>query len=276
MRRLRLPLWVASLLAAAVCAVLAWRQYRIAADLNETIARLEQENQHLRAEAARMAGETASLRARLGEETDERKRPEGDSMSDDSDVESRLDAIRIISSLKDELAAAKRSIAEMQNQILELQADIDRTTEENKKLIQAEAELRESLSSAQRVIEAMQTELKGKNDRLVQLEIAARRNAEDLKVANERIKRVTAWSEELEDIQRRREVHLANLARRYRDLNDRLREMALRLDNPQESTRPLSMDLSRVQTVIQSAEEDLRQLAALNSQVQTLQRKLRN
>lgn len=276
MRRLRLPLWVAALLVAAVCGFLAWRQTRIAAHLNETIARLEQENQHLRAEAAKMAGETASLRARLGAETDESRRSGGASTPDASDVESRLDAIRIIGSLKDELAAAKTSIAEMQNRILELQADIDRTTEENKKLAQAEAELRESLSSARRVIEAMQTELKGKNERLVQLEIAARRNAEDLKVANERIKRVTAWSEELEDIQRRREVHLANLARRYRDLNDQLREMALRLDNPQESTRPLSMDLSRVQTVIHSAEEDLRQLAGLNSQAQRLQRKMRN
>jgi predicted nucleic acid-binding Zn-ribbon protein len=69
---------------------------------------------------------------------------------------------------------------------------------------------------------------------------------------------------------------LSNLQRKYRDVNDQLRSLSARLDRYRDtSSAPnFSTDLPRLQSLVQSAEEDLRQVQALNAQAQRLSKRL--
>lgn len=270
------PVWLLVLLL-ALCAgsvFFAVRQWRSTAERESTLARLEAENRALRARA----GEPPR------EDTPEAEAPKtaepahkGHSGLSEAEMAARLDSVRMLSQVKDQLAAAKTSIAELQSRVQELEATSDRASEENKRRAATETELKENLAGANRVIEAMQTELKGKTERLVALETASRRTSDDMKAANDKIAKVTGWARDLEDLNRRREVYLNSLMRRYRDLTDQVRAMTIRLDNPQETARPSqSVDLPRLQNIVALAEEDLKQLASLNSQAARLSQKMRN
>lgn len=270
------PLWLLLLLL-ALCAgsiFFAVKQRRSAAERESALARLEAENRALRARA----GEAPRQETQA---TDVTKTAEpahqGRAGLSEAEMAARLDSVRMLSQVKDQLAAAKTSIAELQSRVQELEATADKAADENKRRAATEAELKESLAGANRIVEAMQTELKGKTERLVALETASRRTSDDMKSANDKIAKVTGWARDLEDLNRRREVYLNSLMRRYRDLTDQVRAMTIRLDNPQETARPSqSVDLPRLQNIVALAEEDLRQLASLNSQAARLSQKMRN
>jgi len=261
----------------AVCAgsiYFAVKQRRSAADKEGALARLEAENRALRARA----GEAPRTEAPADGETKTAgpARP-GHAALSEAEMAARLESVRMLSQMKDQLSAAKTSIAELQNRVQELESISSRTEEENKRLAQEETDLKENLAGANRVVEAMRTELKGKTDRLVALETASRKTADDLKAANDKIGKVTGWARDLEDLNRRREVYLNNLMRRYRDLTDQMRALTIRLDNPQETAHGSpAADLPRLQNIVSLAEEDLRQLSSLNSQAARLVQKMRN
>ncbi|MGC4048579.1 MAG: hypothetical protein QM757_03495 [Paludibaculum sp.] len=66
-----------------------------------------------------------------------------------------------------------------------------------------------------------------------------------------------------------------SLQRRYRELTDQLRALAVRLEHSErDSPVTAAPDISRIQTTVQSAEDDLRQLLSLNTQAQSLTQKL--
>lgn len=260
----------------AVCAgsiFFAVKQRRSAADKEGVLARLEAENRTLRARA----GEPAPAAPAAEESKAAGPARPGHSALAEAELAARLEGVRMLSQMKDQLAAANSSIAELQNRVQELESTSSRTEEENKRLAAAESDLKEDLAGANRVIEAMKTELKGKTDRLVALETASRRSADDLKAANDKIVKIAGWTRDLEDLNRRREVYLTNLMRRYRDLTDQMRALTIRLDNPQESAHGSpAVDLPRLQNIVSLAEEDLRQLSSLNSQAARLGQKMRN
>jgi chromosome segregation ATPase len=267
------PLWLLLALLAVLAGAVIFgiAQFRRAADERAAVTRLEEENRRLKASPAISPAPAPVVEESHGAEASHggRRQPS------EAEIEARLDSVRMLGQVKDQLAVAKTSIAELQARVHELEATAVQAGEESKRRAAAETELRESLASANRVVEAMQTELKGKTERLAAVETASRRTSEDMKAANDKIEKMTAWSREFEDLNRRREGYLTNLMRRYRDLTDQVRAMTIRLDNPQEGARSQVVDLPRLQNVVQLAEEDLRQLASLNSQAARLAKKLK-
>jgi len=134
------------------------------------------------------------------------------------------------------------------------------------------SESEEQLAGANRLAEAMQGELKGKNDRLVPLQTANKSLREENRQAREKIRRLTELSAELEDVNRRREAYLTGIIRRYRELTEQYRALATRLENRSEA--PSGADMTRIENTVSMAEEDLRQLRNLNAQAERIQRQI--
>ena len=175
-----------------------------------------------------------------------------------------------VAPLRESLARANASIAELQVRVEALQADMEKGAEESKRLAAAESEVKERLASANRVLEAVQAELKTKADLLAQMEATADRLHQENRAASERVTRMIQVTRELEEISRRRETYLTSILRRFRDLTDQYRALA----TPGEGVAPSGAELARIQNAITGAEEDLRQLSSLNAQAARLQRRI--
>lgn len=114
--------------------------------------------------------------------------------------------------------------------------------------------------------------MKGKDERLADLEAANRRLREDNRASADKIAQIPRYLRELEEINRRREGYLSNILRRYKDITDQYRALSARLDR--DSTAPGASELGAIQNTISMTEEDLRQLASLNSQASRVQQKI--
>jgi len=231
-----------------------------AAGQSARVSSLESENQALREQLAAKGIEPAVA-------------PQRAALPSDSDAR-RLDTVRELSQTQSRLSAASSSITELQNKVHELDASVERLNADNKRLSASESNLREDLENTHRVVQAMEAELKAKNDRLAQIESALRKSREDVAALRARPDEPPAATGELADINRRRENTLNSLQRRYRDLTDQLRALAVRLDTQRDNPAAAAPDISRIQTAVQSAEDDLRQLTSLNTQAQRLAQKM--
>ena len=80
----------------------------------------------------------------------------------------------------------------------------------------------------------------------------------------------------LQDLESRREVYLTSILRRYRDITDEFRAMSGMLDTNRDgnSTACSGAVLSRIQSAVNSAEDDLRQVNELNARTQKLEKQL--
>jgi len=255
---------VCAALASGLAVFLAMRKPAPSAGGEAQSEQLVHENQSLRERVAQLERDLQTAPAPHGESAPvqgqtRREPPSGSE-------EARLDLIRSLTQTQAKLQAANTSLIELQEKTIELESAVARLTEENRKLQAAGEEGRESLASTRRVVDAMEAELKTKSDRIAQLETAARKLREENVAAAQKSQQWPALVRDLEDINRRRENTLAQLQRRYRDLTDQFRSLAVRLDNQRDNPAPLTPDLSRIQTTVQSAEEDLRQIVNLNTQ----------
>lgn len=165
------------------------------------------------------------------------------------------------------IAAAVKARDDMDVQIRELQARIEALTEETERLNHAERQLREQLQSAERRAASTEKDAAGATQRLEKLEAANRELRRQADESSRRMASHSKASSEIEELTRRREVYLNNLLRRYREVTDLYRNIAVRTDAPGE-------DISRIQNAISLAEEDLRQLNALTAQAARLQKGL--
>jgi hypothetical protein len=96
---------------------------------------------------------------------------------------------------------------------------------------------------------------------------------EKLSKAELAAKRVVVVSKDVEDLNRRREASLLTLERRYREVTDLYRNFSLNMQTRENPGQGLQAgDLSRIQTALQQAEEELRQLRSLNTRVAELAR----
>jgi multidrug efflux pump subunit AcrA (membrane-fusion protein) len=80
----------------------------------------------------------------------------------------------------------------------------------------------------------------------------------------------------LQDINRRREVYLTSILRRYRDITGEFNAMSGMLDtsHPPSPGACSGADLTRIQNAVSSAEDDLRQISELNARSQKLEKQL--
>jgi len=111
----------------------------------------------------------------------------------------------------------------------------------------------------------METELKAKAERLNQVDLQLRRARDEQSASSKKLTESTSLLSDLVDLNRRRENTVTSLQRRFQSLADQLRALALRAD---------ASDSSRIQSAVQSAEDDLRQLTTLNGQAQRITQKL--
>ncbi len=182
--------------------------------------------------------------------------------------------IRIIAETQAALETARKELSSARNDIAALQARAAQEQEQRDKLTAELAELNEALASTKRVVAATQTELKAKNDRLVRLETSEKLVREAAGKAEIEAAKSLRNAQELEDLNRRREVLLNSMVRRYREVTDQYRTLSLRVQSraDQLGLDPGAGELSRIQTSVQQAEEEFRQLNGLSAQAAKLLR----
>jgi chromosome segregation ATPase len=225
------------------------------------LGRLENENRELGARSQQLAGELASLRQAP---PPPREEPPPAAPAPSSDPKA-LEQTRLLIQLRDRLAAANSSIAQLRLRIQELEAAIEKANEENRELAASEEELKVKIASTSRVLEAVQEELKGKEQRLGHLEETNNRLREESRAAAAKIAQLPRQLRDLEELNRRRESYLGNVMRRYKEITDQFRTL------PEGSG---GTELARIQEAMSMAEEDLRQLASLNAQAARIQRQI--
>jgi chromosome segregation ATPase len=185
------------------------------------------------------------------------------------DTTTRNELVRLIDEKQALLAAAQKSLADAGEQVAQLESRVESIEAERKSLADSARDWKERAETASRVAAAMEAEVKGRSERMARIESINRELAAKGDESAKRSERVSKAARELEELARRREVHLANLLRRYREVTDQYRSLAVRGGD-----LPVGVDLSRIQSAIQLAEEDMRQLQSLGAQAERLQREL--
>lgn len=269
-------------LAAAVVALLGWSLWlknRNSLLLSQASAQAESVKA-LNARALAVESDNIALRQKLEAEGIEAPAPSGEKASSlrASDA-ARAETVRALAELQKRFDSLQSQLQSVQTAKSELESSLESARAERKRLSNAEAELKEGLAAARRVVEVMESELKTKNDRVSSLESDLRRLRDSNAADSRRSSQVGAILNSFEDLNRRRENTLTSLQRRFRDLTDAYRALALRLDTQRDSQTPLqitSAEVSRINSAVQSAEDELRQLSTLNAESQRLTQRLRN
>jgi chromosome segregation ATPase len=272
--------WVAfpaiGLIVAGGLCLLVW-QARTNSALTIRVDQLQRENVDVRArldQAARKVTELSLLLDQSG--SAETRQPAHDDRKVRDTQGLRAQDFHTIERLKAELAQATSSISQLENRILDLGSQVQTVSVENKRLAASEADLNENLAGANRIVEAMQRELKSKTDRLVQLEVFNKKLREQSTSDEKKLSGQVEVIRDLQELQRRRETYLNSMLRRYRDVTDQYRALAGVLEDRRQSDAPAtsSIDLARIQNTISMAEEDLRLINSLTAQEARLQRQL--
>ena len=268
-------IWLLAIAMVAGLFAIAWvvPQWNRLTEQADTLERLERERVTLTSRVEDLTRElNLVLTASSEAEEPQTLTPSATAQSDDA--AKRLVEVRLLAETQDRLADAAATITELENRVGELEAAVNVINEENRKLKASEEDLQNQLTSANRVSEAMQVELKSNSDRLVRLEGRNRTLRKKNQEAEEKVTRLAKLSGDLENVHRRQESLLNGIVRRYRDVNDEYRSAALRLNNPEQRDSTPGVDLSRILNAINLAEEDLRQLRTLSSQALRIQRQL--
>lgn len=253
--------------ATAVLVVLAVASGLHTRSLRLRTAALDAERQRLGASVAALAAQQWLLRGRLekiGGAGPEAPRP----VAPEQDLREQAELLRRVSDLEASLKTASSSLGDLQLQSRRLEDKIAETGSETAKLTGKQADLQKQLADADSVVQAMESELRGKQSRLVPLEMAARDLHSSRQTALDSMNRQLGPALAIEEIQRRRETYLNSLLGRYRQLADQSRFQPLPSANPAGASPAASPDLSRVQPVVSQAEEDQRQIQALDAQAQ--------
>ncbi|MCC6862037.1 MAG: hypothetical protein IT158_25925 [Bryobacterales bacterium] len=268
--------WVIGFLAAAVLAIVLVRQARVTREQTARVEQLSAENQALRAQLQKAAEEIETLR-----ETHPGLLPPPVAGAADP---SELDALRkrteadaqAIRQLKDELTAAAANSGRLESRLAELEAELQRVSEENQRRSASQADLGEKIAGLNRIINAQETELKSRTGRIVQLELAIRKLREENQKSSLKSQQSSRLISELQDIRRRRDAHLASVLNRYREMAEQFRDVsgALESRQRQEGGAPGGADVARIQNTITLAEEDLRQLNSLQAQELRVQKQI--
>ncbi len=190
------------------------------------------------------------------------------------DTATRDELVKLLDEKQARLAEARREKQELERKLLESEEAAAAAKAERDKHRESLRDLQDRLDTATRVSQAMEAELSGRNDRAVRIDSANRELAAKAAESSKRAERLAKLGEEIEDLARRRGTYLANLLRRYRELTDLYRAVALRQNNPRETGVTAGTDLSRIQNAVMLAEDDMRQLHTLDAQVDRLRKEL--
>jgi gas vesicle protein len=177
-----------------------------------------------------------------------------------------------------------RELAETRAIVTDLQTQLSTSNDQNTKALAA---AQESLQKQQADSQAQVEDLQKKLDAALAQADIARQRAAAMEVDNAKLKTdtaaVTTYDAEvahiiasLQDLDRRREVYLTSILRRYRDITDQFRAMSSMLDTSHDASSGACSGavLSRIQNAVNSAEDDLRQVNELDTRSQKLEKQL--
>ena len=237
--------------------------------------RLETERQEMAARVEELTGRLNDLL--LGESAEPETAPAAGTSPAahfGEETKRRLEEIRFLAETQDRLTEAVTTIEDLQLRVEQLREESAGATEQNKLLAASEQDLADRLASSNRIVEAMEAELKTNSDRLVKLEVRNRNLRKENKEAGDKIARSSKLVRDLENVYRRQEALMTSILRRYREVNDQYRSAALELTNSEGYTRTAGVDVSRIQNAITLAEQDLSQLRGLNAQAARIRKQL--
>jgi len=182
------------------------------------------------------------------------------------------------------IARLDHDLAEARATIADLQAQLSTSTDQHgKTLANAEERLQKQQADTQTQLEGLQKKL----DAALSAADIARQRAAVLEADNAQLKSDTSAVStratdvahiisSLQDLDRRREVYLTSILRRYRDITDEFHAMSSMMDTSHDPSSGACSGaaLSRIQSAVTSAEDDLRQLNDLSARTQKLQKQL--
>ncbi|MSV27372.1 MAG: hypothetical protein EXQ52_01295 [Bryobacterales bacterium] len=260
----KLPLFVLG--CAAVAAVVLWQR------AEQQYSQARQRVAALEAELSRVPRSPAPLPSAGPAATDAAPPPETKIVRVPTGADA-AEYIKIIEELRGRVAALDREIGVAREEAERAEVKAETESGGRGKLAAQVEDLKEDLQVARRISTALEAELRVKSDRLVQAETAGKLATERQTRAESAVRGPAAMSREIEDLNRRREVLVTSLQRRYREVTDTFRAISLNLQNREQSGSGVQAgDLSRVQSSIQQADDDMRQLQGLNARIAQLTR----
>ena len=177
-----------------------------------------------------------------------------------------------------------RELAEDRANITDLQTQLSAAKDQNTKaaadaadrLQKLQADSQTQLDDLQQKLKAAQTESDIAHQRLAVLEADNAQMKTDFTASSERAAEVSRIVASLQDIDRRRDVYLTSILRRYRDISSDFRAMGAVIDTSRDSGSDVcnGAALSRIQSAVSSAEDDLRQVGELDARSQKLEKQL--
>jgi chromosome segregation ATPase len=267
------PAWLAValiLVCSAVAAAVAYGLVRTRENQGARLTGLESENHELRARWEALSREADALRRGLPAPPTG-PHPEMRRERSSAPVTS-MEQAKLLIQFREQLTAANKSVDNLQGRIQQLEYTLEKTTAENQRLAASEAEWKERVAAANRVLDAQHAQMRGTEERLAEAEAANRRLRDDSRAAADKAAQVPRLLRDLDEINRRREGYMSSILRRYRDITDRYRTIASRLDR--DNSAPGASELGSIQNAISMTDEDLRQLGSLNAQAARIQQKV--
>ncbi len=182
-----------------------------------------------------------------------------------------------IARLDHELAESHATIANLQTQVSTANdqiAQAQSTGDERARKQQADTQAQ--IDELQKKIEAAQSASDIARQRTAVLEADNAQIKTDSTSVNARAADIARIISNLQDLDRRRDVYLTSILRRYRDLTDEFHAMSGMIDTSHEPSSGVcgGAALSRIQTAVTSAEDDLRQMNELSARSQKLEKQL--
>ncbi len=269
-KRTRWP-QLAALLGIAAVGVIAIWQYQAGVAATRRLADIEAQNRELKTRSEQTARELDALRqvvpAPAAEMAPEQRRVQAGSKEN-------IEAARLLIQVREKLASAGQSIQQLETRTRELEATIEKLTAENHRLSSAEADIKENLATTSRILEAVRTELKTKDERLTQVMVTNNQLLEENRKNADKLGQLPRLLRDLDEVNRRREAFMNNVLRRYREVTDQYRAVTGRADQLRDAAGAGSPELTRIQNALQMAEEDLRQISTLNAQAGRIQQRI--
>jgi len=177
-----------------------------------------------------------------------------------------------------------RELAENRTAISDLQTQLAAMNEQNtKSLASAEEKLQKQQADSQAEKDDLQKKLAAAQDqsdiarqRMAALEADNSKLRADSSGSSTRAAEVARTVASLQDLERRRDLFLTSILRRYRDITGEFRAMSGMLDSNRDANSNACSGavLSRIQNAVNSAEDDMRQLNELSARTQKLEKDL--
>jgi hypothetical protein len=182
-----------------------------------------------------------------------------------------------IERLKREMSETHANVSELQEQLLNSNEEHERVLATiNERHLKEKEDLQSEVDTLRQELESAQVESQSSRQRASALEAdnAKLKSAAGVVSSSARdLGRVVA---DLRDVDRRREVYLTSITRRYRDITSQFRAMSGMLESSRDpnSSSFSGAALTRIQDAISLADDDLRQLNELNAHASQLEKNL--